>query len=189
MEEVNENNTEGRRKMSSKAQTLTFIALSTAITCILGPLSIPIGPVPISLTILAIFISVYAIGTKRAMISLLLYMLIGFVGIPVFSNFKGGFNVLIGPTGGYIIGFVFVVLCSGFAIERFEDKVYMHIIGMAVGTILCYIVGTSWLAYQGNMTFWEALLAGVIPFIPADAIKIAIAAIAGPRLRKALKRL
>lgn len=189
MEEANENNTGERKRMSTKAQTLTFIALSTAITCILGPLSIPIGPVPISLTILAIFISVYAIGLKRGMVSLLLYMLIGFVGIPVFSNFKGGFNVLIGPTGGYIVGFVFVVLCTGFAIDHYEDKVYMHIIGMAVGTILCYILGTSWLAYQGNMTFWEALLAGVIPFVWADAIKIAVAAIAGPRLRKALKRL
>ena len=189
MEETNANKTKPKRKMSSKAQTLTFVALSTAITCILGPLSIPIGPVPISLTILAIFISVYAIGLKRGMVSLLLYMLIGFIGLPVFSNFKGGFNVLIGPTGGYIVGFIFVVLCAGFAIERFEDKVYMHVIGMSVGTILCYITGTAWLAYQGHMTFWEALLAGVIPFVWADAIKIAIAAIVGPRLRKALKKL
>lgn len=189
MEETNTNNTKERKKMSPKAQTLTFIALSTAITCIIGPLSIPIGPVPISLTILAIFISVYAIGLKRGMVSLLLYMLIGFVGIPVFSNFKGGFNVLIGPTGGYIVGFVFVVLCAGFTIEHYENKVYMHVIGMSVGTLLCYALGTAWLAYQGHMTFWEALLAGVIPFVWADALKIAIAAIAGPRLRRALKRL
>lgn len=189
MEETNTNNLKKKKKLSTKAQTLTFVALSTAITCILGPLSIPIGPVPISLTILAIFISVYAIGLKRAFVSLLLYMLIGFIGIPVFSNFKGGFNVLIGPTGGYIVGFIFVVLCTGIVVERYEDKIYMHVIGMALGTILCYILGTAWLAYQGHMTFYEALLAGVIPFVWADAIKIAIAAIAGPRLRKALKRL
>lgn len=189
MEETNTNNTKERKKMSPKVQTLTFIALSTAITCIIGPLSIPIGPVPISLTILAIFISVYAIGLKRSMVSLLLYILIGFVGLPVFSNFKGGFNVLIGPTGGYIVGFIFVVLCTGFAIEHYESKVYMHVIGMAVGTLLCYALGTTWLAFQGHMTFFEALLAGVIPFVWADALKIAIAAIAGPRLRRALKRL
>lgn len=184
-------NAKNKKKMSSKTQALTFIALSTAITCIIGPLSIviPISPVPISLTILAIYISVYAIGLKRGMISLLLYLLIGFIGLPVFSNFKGGFQVLIGPTGGYIIGFVFVVLCSGIFIERFESKVYMHVIGMSLGTILCYILGTAWMAYQASMTFLEALFAGVIPFVWADAIKIAIAAIAGPKLRKALKRL
>ncbi|MCR4610708.1 MAG: biotin transporter BioY, partial [Lachnospiraceae bacterium] len=68
-------------------------------------------------------------------------------------------------------------------------KIYMHIIGMVLGTILCYITGTLWLAYQGSMTFMEALLAGVIPFVWADAIKIAIAAIVGPKLRKALKKL
>ena len=183
--------TSGKKKMNSKAQTLTFIALSTAITCIIGPLSIviPISPVPISLTILAIYISVYAIGLKRGMVSLLLYFLIGFIGLPVFSNFKGGFQVLIGPTGGYIIGFIFVVLCTGIFIERFEKKVYMHVIGMVIGTLLCYIIGTAWLAYQGNMTFLEALFAGVIPFMWADAIKIIIAAIVGPKLRRALKRL
>ncbi len=180
-----------KKKLPPKAQTLTFIALSTAITCIIGPLSIviPISPVPISLTILAIYISVYAIGLKRGMVSLLLYFLIGFIGLPVFSNFKGGFNVLIGPTGGYIIGFVFVVLFSGLFIEHFEGKVWMHVIGMSIGTICCYIVGTAWLAYQGNMTFLEALFAGVIPFVWADAIKIAIAAIVGPKLRRTLKRM
>ena len=191
--DIKENNTAVKEKFkkSSKAQTLTFIALSTAITCILGPLSIviPISPVPISLTILAIFISVYAIGLKKGMVSLLLYFLIGFIGLPVFSNFKGGFNVLIGPTGGYIIGFVFVVLCAGFFIDKFESKIYMHVIGMVLGTILCYITGTAWLAYQSQMTFIEALFTGVIPFIWADAIKIIIAAIVGPKLRKALKKL
>ena len=180
-----------KKKIPPKAQTLTYIALSTAITCIIGPLSIviPISPVPISLTILAIYISVYAIGLKRGMVSLLLYFLIGFIGLPVFSNFKGGFQVLIGPTGGYIIGFIFVILSAGIFIERYETKVYMHIIGMVLGTILCYILGSVWLAYQGNMTFLEALFAGVIPFIWADAIKIIIAAIVGPKLRRALRRI
>ena len=189
--ENNNVNVKEKSKKLSKTQTLTFIALSTAITCILGPLSIviPISPVPISLTILAIFISVYAIGLKRGMISLLLYFLIGFIGLPVFSNFKGGFSVLIGPTGGYIIGFVFVVLCAGLFIDKFESKIYMHVIGMILGTILCYITGTAWLAYQSEMTFIEALFTGVIPFIWADAIKIIIAAIVGPKLRKALKKL
>lgn len=191
--ENNNYNDETVTKKAKKinAKTLTFIALATAITCILGPISIaiPISPVPISLTILAIFISVYAIGLKKGMISLLLYILIGFIGLPVFSNFKGGFSVLIGPTGGYIIGFVFVVLLSGIFIEKWEGKVYMHIIGMILGTLLCYILGTVWLAIVGSMTFLEALWAGVIPFIPADAVKIAFAAIAGPKIRQALSKL
>ena len=85
---------------------ITVTALMTAVTCILAPLSIPIGPVPISLTNLAIYISLYLLGWKRGTISYLIYLLIGLVGIPVFSGFTGGPAKLAGPTGGYIIGFI-----------------------------------------------------------------------------------
>ncbi len=82
-----------------------------------------------------------------------------------------------------------MALIAGIFIEKSGRKFVLSMVGMILGTVVCYGFGTAWLAYQGHMTFWEALLAGVIPFVWADAIKIAIAAIAGPRLRKALKKL
>ena len=92
---------------------ITVTALMTAVTCILAPLSIPIGPVPISLTNLAIYISLYLLGWKRGTISYLIYLLIGLVGIPVFSGFTGGPAKLAGPTGGYIIGFIVMAVIAG----------------------------------------------------------------------------
>ncbi|MCR5672736.1 MAG: biotin transporter BioY [Lachnospiraceae bacterium] len=173
-------------KTRSKTQAMTFIALCTAMTCILAPLSIsiPISPVPISLTIFAILISAYVLGLKNCIFSFLLYALIGFIGVPVFSKFTGGPGVLLGPTGGYIIGFIFVAFFAGLFIEKFENARYMHAIGMIIGVAVCYVFGTAWLAQQAGMGFRQALYAGVIPFIPADAVKIAAAIAIGPRLRR-----
>lgn len=81
-------------------------ALMTAVTCILAPLSVPIGPVPISFTNLAIYLSLYLLDWKRGTLSYFLYLLIGFAGLPVFSGFTGGVAKLAGPTGGYIVGFI-----------------------------------------------------------------------------------
>ncbi len=96
--------------MTTRTYTMTSTALMTAVTCILGPLAIPIGPVPVSLTPLAVFLSVYILGTKRGTIAYLLYLLIGAVGVPVFSGFTGGLGKLAGPTGGYLIGFILMAL-------------------------------------------------------------------------------
>ena len=173
-------------KTRSKTQEMTYIALCTAVMCILAPLSIsiPISPVPISLTIFAILISAYVLGLKNCVFSFLLYALIGLVGVPVFSRFTGGPAVLLGPTGGYIIGFVFVAFFAGLFIERFEGRRYMHLIGMMIGIAICYAFGTAWLAQQAGLSFSEALYAGVIPFIPADAVKMAAAIAIGPKLRR-----
>lgn len=174
----------------SKTYSLTLIAIMTAVTCILGPLSIniPISPVPISFTNLAIFFSVYVLGAKKATNSYFLYLLIGFIGVPVFSSFTAGIGKLFGPTGGYLIGFIFTAAISGFFIERFSNKIYMAVLGMVIGMIVAYIFGTIWLAYQMSLTFKAALFAGVIPYLPGDAAKIAIANIVGPVLRGQLLR-
>lgn len=170
------------------AKRIAFIGLAAAIICVLGPLSIPLpfSPVPISLTIFAVYIAVYALGMKWGTVACIVYILLGLVGLPVFSGFTGGAAKLLGPTGGYIIGFLFVALLSGLFIDKFKNRP-MSIVGMVLGTAVCYFFGTVWLAYQAGMTFEAALWAGVIPFIPADAVKIVIAILVGPQLRKALR--
>ena len=167
---------------------ITIIGLMAAVICILGPLSIPIGVVPISFTNLAIFFALYILGTKKATMSFIIYMLIGLVGVPVFSGFSGGPSKLLGPTGGYIIGFLFMTLISGFFIDRFIDKWYLCVVGMILGMTVCYSFGTIWLSYQADMPISAALTVGVLPFVPGDLAKILIVAFIGPQIRKRLIR-
>ena len=120
----------------SNVYKMAIIGVMAAITCILGPLSIPIGLVPISFTNLVIYIALYTLGMKKGTISYIIYMLIGFIGLPVFSNFSGGPSKLLGPTGGYIIGFIFMALIAGFFIDYFFEKWYLCFIGMVLGTVV-----------------------------------------------------
>lgn len=174
----------------NKTRTMTIIGLMTALTCILAPISIviPISPVPISLATLAIYFSVYVLGMKRGTISCLIYLLIGFAGLPVFSSFTGGVGKLLGPTGGYMIGYVFMALIFGFFIDRWATKRVLHIVGMVLGTVVCYLLGTVWLSIQAQISFYAALGTGVLPFIPGDIVKIIVALIAGSAVRKRLRR-
>ena len=150
--------------------TIAMIALMTAVTCILGPLSVPIGPVPISLTNLAIYFTVILLGWKKGTVSYVIYLLIG----------------LVGPTGGYLIGFIFLAMISGWFIEKFPGKRIMYFIGMVLGTAVCYALGTAWLAYEAEMTFQAALMAGVIPFIIGDIAKMIVAIIVAPMIKNPL---
>ena len=174
-----------------KTKQMVLIALMTAVTCVLGPLSIPLpfSPVPISLTNFAIFLAIFVLGMKNGTISFIIYLLLGAVGVPVFSSFRGGLQVLAGPTGGYLIGFIFLALIMGFALDHFDRKLLPTIIGMIIGMVVCYAFGTVWLAKLLSLSFKEGLLMGVIPYLPGDAAKIIIAAIVGPKLYGATQKI
>ncbi len=165
--------------------TLSRTAVMTAVICVLAPLSIPIGPVPISFTNLAIFLSLYLIGWKMSTISCITYILIGMVGIPVFSGFTGGIGKLLGPTGGYIIGFIFMAILSGLIIDKFRNPA-IQFLGLLAGTAVCYALGTAWFCLEASSTLNSALALCVFPFIPADLLKIIIAMILGPKLQERL---
>ena len=119
-------------------------------------------------------------------ISYLVYLLIGAVGLPVFSGFSGGLAKLAGPTGGYLVGFIFLALISGFFVEKFSGNIVMAVIGMVLGTAVTYAFGTIWLCAQMHLTFIQGLYAGVIPYLPGDAAKIVIAIIVGSAVKKAV---
>lgn len=171
-----------------KSSSMANIALMTSLMCIFGPLSIPIGLVPLSLITLVIFLSLYILGMKKGTLSLLLYILIGFSGLPVFSSFSSGPSQLLGPTGGYLIGFIFMALISGFFIENFQNKWFLCFVGMILGSLACYVFGTLWLAHQTQMPLASALTIAVFPFIPGDLAKLLFASYLGPKLRKQLSR-
>ena len=174
-----------------RTKQMVLIALMTAVTCVLGPLSItlPFSPVPISLTNFAIFLAIFVLGMKNGTISFIIYLLLGAVGVPVFSSFRGGFQVLAGPTGGYLIGFIFLALIMGFALDHFDRKLVPTIIGMIIGMAVCYAFGTVWLAKLLSLSFKEGLMMGVIPYLAGDAAKIIIAAIVGPKLYGATQKI
>jgi biotin transport system substrate-specific component len=169
-------------------KNMALIALFAALTCVLAPLSLPIGPVPISLATLVIYLAVCVLGAWKGTTSTLVYILLGLVGLPVFSGFSGGAGKLFGPTGGYIIGYIPLAIISGIFLEKFATKWYMCLVGMILGTIACYALGTAWLAHAAHYSFKAALWAGVIPFIPGDLVKIVIALFGGNAIRKALIR-
>ena len=172
-------------------KNLVLVGLMTAITCILAPFSIPIpiSPVPISLTNLVLYISIYILGWRLAVLSYTVYVFLGFVGLPVFSGFAGGPSKIAGPTGGYLIGFFFLIVIAGIFIEKFERNKVLCITGMALGTIVCYLFGTLWLSAQLSMTFIHGLAIGVFPYIIGDSVKIIIALLFAPMLKARLKKI
>lgn len=171
-------------------QKIAIIALMTAVLCILAPISIPvfISPVPISLGVLAIYLTAYVLSPLDATISVIIFILLGTFGLPVFSGYSGGLSKLVGPTGGYIIGFLFTVYISSLFIHM-KKGIIFDVIGMITGLALCYILGTIWFSYQQGKGFIASLLLCVVPFLIGDAIKIIVAVILGTQLNKRLAHL
>jgi hypothetical protein len=171
-------------------QKMAIIALMTAVLCILAPISIPvfISPVPISLGVLAVYLTAYVLSPLDATISVIIFILLGTFGLPVFSGYSGGLSKLVGPTGGYIIGFLFTVYISSLFIHM-KKGIIFDVIGMITGLALCYILGTIWFSYQQGKGFIASLLLCVVPFLIGDAIKIIVAVILGTQLNKRLAHL
>ena len=174
--------------MNTKTKDLVLTAMMTAVICVLSPVSIPIGPVPVSLATLAILLTIYILGMKKALAAILLYLLIGLAGVPVFSGYSAGPAKLLGPTGGYLIGYLPMAAIAGFIIDRYYKNRIISAAGMILATAVLYAIGTAWLSCSASMGFKEALMAGVIPFIPLDLVKIAIAAILGPVIKQRLEK-
>lgn len=172
----------------SKTYSMAVIALMAALMSILGPMSIPIGPVPISFTNLVIYFSVYLIGKEKGTISFVLYLLLGIVGLPVFSGYSSGIAKLAGPTGGYLIGFLFMAYFSGLVVEKVKSKFIYSVLGLIGATAVTYLFGTVWFTYQAGCTMIYALSVCVFPFIAGDLIKIVLAAAICPLIKKQMTR-
>ncbi len=178
------------KKQLLTTRELTLTALMTAITCIMGPIScpLPFTPVSISLGTLAIYLSAYVLGMKYSVLSCAAYILLGSIGLPVFTEFSAGIDKVLGPTGGYMAGYFFIAAIGGFFAEHFNGKRIFAVIGMVLGTACCYLLGSLWLARCLEMDFLPALAIGVLPYLPGDAAKIAVAAILGGEVRLRLQK-
>lgn len=174
--------------ISNKTAMQVMAGLMTAVICVLSPLSssLPFSPVPISLSVLAVLLTVYVTGMKFGTLCVILYILIGMVGVPVFAGYTAGAGKLAGPTGGYIIGYIFLALIAGFFVTRYKDNLFLQTLGMLIGLTACYLFGTVWFTIVMDVSFAKAMSLCVLPFLPADAVKIFIALIVGNVVRKRL---
>jgi biotin transport system substrate-specific component len=168
-----------RIKKSFRAIDLVYIALGAVIICICSWISIP-TIVPFTMQTFAVFFVLSALGGKRGTASIILYILLGAIGIPVFSQFTSLVGVLFGPTGGYVIGFILIGLVYGIIVRFFGKNMWVEIIAMLIGLFVCYFFGTVWfmIVYaQANeaVGFSTALCWCVIPFIIPDLIKLRLA--------------
>lgn len=176
-------------KQTLLIKDLVFIALNAAIICVLAPISLTVNLVPFTLATLALYLCTAISGAKRGTLSVLIYILIGAIGVPVFSGFTGGIHKLVGLTGGYIVGYIFCALAEGVLIDRFPSKLWMYPAAMAIGTVLLYAFGTLWFMVVGGKALIPALTACVIPFLPFDLLKILVASgVAYPVRRQLTKR-
>lgn len=180
-----------KKKLNTK--DIVFIGVSTAIIAVCAFITIPVGAIPVTLQTLGICLVAGLFGAKRGTFSVLVYILLGAIGIPVFSGFKGGIGVLAGATGGYIIGFVFAALIVGIASDK-TKKLWALFVSMLGGIAVCYAFGSAWfmLVYSAEakqISLSKTLALCVTPFIIPDIIKAAAAAFLVYRLRdKILKQ-
>ena len=167
------------------SRDVAFAALFAALTAVGAQISIPIGPVPITLQVLFVLLGGLVLGARLGFLSQLAYVAMGAVGIPVFAGLQGGFAALYGPTGGYIVAFPIAAFIAGYLTEKTEKKAGM-LAGSLGGIAVIYLLGWLRLGFFMNGDFESAFTLGVLPFIPVDVIKAALAVLIADRVRKAI---
>lgn len=179
---------------SRKMKEISLIALFSAIIVICSLVTVP-SMVPFTLQTFAIFLCLNILGAKKGIISILIYIFLGVVGLPVFSGFNGGIGVLLNVTGGYIIGFIFSALTYWLITSTFSKKLRktINLIASFSGLIVCYIFGTLWyiLLFIKNgdtISFTSAFSICVLPFIIPDILKILLASSISGKINKQITK-
>ena len=182
------------KKEKLSVKDISLIALFSALITVCAWLSLPIMTVPVTLQTFGVFLTLLLLGGKNGTVSVLIYILLGLVGVPVFSGFKSGPSVLLGPTGGYIVGFILTGIIY-YVFEKFvSEKITVKLLSLALGLAVCYAFGTAWFIIvfsktDGAVTVLSALGMCVFPFIVPDMIKLALAFTLYKALSPALRRI
>ena len=168
-------------------RTLTLTAMMAAALCILGPVTLPVGPVPLSLTTGVLMGMALILGVRRAGMCCGVYLLLGLLGLPVFSGFTGGMGALLGPTGGFLLGYLPLTAWWGLACARTSDR-RRQALALATGTLVLYAVGAAWYSWQTRVSVASAITVCVLPFLVGDALKIAAAVTIGNSIKSRLRK-
>ena len=170
----------------NKSRDIALMGMLLGIMVISTWISIPMT-VPFTLQTFAIFLTILLMGTWRGFFVVLAYIVLGLIGLPVFSGFKSGFAAIAGPTGGYILGFLLTAIVTGKLLEFLPDKKIYRYLSMFIGLVVCYSFGTFWFVNmytKSAMNFLRALSLCVIPFIIPDVLKILLADYIAKLLKK-----
>ena len=169
-----------------KSKDLSFVALFAALTAVGGFISIPFYPVPLTLQVFFVLLSGTILGKKLGALSQIIYLGLGSIGAPVFHNFTGGVGILLGPTGGFLIGFIPGAYAAGLFYERFNnDKIRFS--GLMLSLVPIYAIGVLWLSFITGMSIEKAIFVGGIPFIPGDFVKSIMVFIVQKKVKNYLK--
>ena len=175
--------------MSDQSKKLRFIvngAIFAALTAIMAQIEVPLPIVPISGQTLAVGLTATILGSRQGAVAMVGYAALGAVGLPVFAGFSGGAQVLIGPTGGYIFGFILTAFITGYILEKTTFTLPVALVANVVGMIVTLVCGTIQLKFVLDMTWNQALAAGVYPFIAVGLIKAFLASWIGITVRRRL---
>ena len=174
------------QKSKISVQDICSIAIMTAITVVMAQISIPMPMgVPKTMQTFAITLAGVILGSKKGGLSILVYVLLGAIGVPVFAGFSGGVQNLIGPTGGFIISFPIMAYVIGLGVEHRKKK-GMFVLMLILGTVLNYVVGVAMFCIIMNSSVMTGITACVLPFIPTAIIKAVVAALLGLQIRSRL---
>lgn len=159
-----------------KIKDIILCAVFASITSILAQISIPIPftTVPLTMQIFSVALTGMVLGSKKGFISIMMYLILGAIGMPVFSQMRGGIGILIGPRGGFLLGCPFMAFIVGLVSERSSSKIHI-ILSMVVGLIVIYTMGTMMFSLVTKSSVYQSLLACVLPFVLADIIKLILA--------------
>jgi biotin transport system substrate-specific component len=178
---------------SRRVRDMVAAALIAALMAATGWVSIPLGTVPVTLQTMCVALAALLLPAGWAAASMALYVVLGAVGVPVFAGGEAGLGVVLGPTGGYLVGFVAAAGIASFVREStHRAKAPQLLADIMAGIILLaviYIIGTAWLAYSLHLSLAKAVLAGVVPFVLGDAAKVGVAIMLATAIRKAGVRL
>jgi biotin transport system substrate-specific component len=174
-------------RQQRKLRMMIITALFAAIIGVLAQLTIPLPLVPITGQTLAIGLAATILGSRYGTISVLLYLLIGAIGVPVFAEFSAGFSKLVGPTGGYLVGFVPAAFVIGWVLEKTSFNFRNAMIGNIIGMLITLAFGTAWLKLALDMSWTAAFTSGFAPFIIVGVIKAALASWIGILVRQRLE--
>lgn len=171
---------------SNTTQLFVLSALMCALCCVLSQVQLPLPPVPVSLSLLAVHLCGALLPPRYSAAALLAYLLLGAAGLPVFAGFLSGPSALFGPTGGYLFGYILCAATEGFLLDRLSFTRRSLFLAAALGTLACYVPGTIWFMALTGTPLWSALASCVLVFIPGDILKILLAVSLSMRLHKAL---
>lgn len=187
-------------RMKPTVREIVLCGMFAAITAVLSQISIPIGPVPISCSWIAVFLTGLLLPMRPAVLSQIVYLLLGTVGVPVFAGFQSGVARLAGPTGGYLLAYPIMVIIVSAMMKVYDKKMAekpvalraLFLVGtLVLSAVVCYASGTVWFTVFSGSSFGKALTLTVLPFLAGDAAKIALCTVltlsARPRLKKVMQ--